>query len=145
MDNLKNKKFIEFKKNNSEKIKYMLRRDMINDLIMKEYISIEKNNAIYTIHQSNFDFYNGDELEDLKNTKSVYSKILESNNPLEDIYAIEGILLDNNEDMIYRSLNEVLDEMIDLVINKGFTFPTRNSACKVYDYFLSDFFGNPLF
>lgn len=141
MDNLKNKKFIEFKKNNSEKIKYWLRRDMINDLIIKEYISIEKNNAIYTIHQLNFDFYYGHELDDLKNTKSQYSKILKSSNPLDDIYCTEGILLDNNEDMVYRSLNEVLDEMIDLVINKDFTYPTRDCICKVYDYFLSDFFN----
>lgn len=140
MNNMLNKNFLEYKALNKESIKYRLRYDMINDLIFKEYISIYKDDIEYTIHQQNFEFYNGCELPYFNLTEDKCTQILKPYDKYEDVYVIEGTLLDKDENRINKPLNSVLDELIELILEKEYTMPTYNSVCRIYDYYLEDFF-----
>lgn len=138
MNNLNNKKFLEFKKINAEKIKCKLKQDFVEDLIIKEFITIKNKEKELVISQSGFSFYYGFELEELQELDMPYIKIIDGDNPVNDLYVVEGTLLDENEDRVDRSLKEVLDEYINLVLYKGYYAPTFKSSCRVYDYYLSE-------
>ena len=138
MNNLNNKKFLEFKEVNIEKIKCKLKQDFIEDLIIKEYFTIKNKEKELIVYQSGFSFYHSFELEELQDLGISYVKIIDSDNPINNMYVIEGTLLDENEDEIDRSLKEVLDEYINLVLYKGYCAPTSKSSCRIYDYYLSE-------
>lgn len=138
MNNLNNKKFLEFKRINHEKIKMKLKQDFIEDLIIREFITIKNKERELVVSQSDFSFYYGFELEYLQEMGVSYVKIIDSDKSINDLYVIEGVLLDENEDIIDRSLIEVLDEYIDLVLHKDYFAPTFKSPCRVYDYYLSE-------
>lgn len=139
MNNLTNNRFLEYKELNKKEIQYRLRYDMIKDLILRECICVCKDGRIYTVHQQNFEFYNGCELTYFDLDKSQCTQILSTKGKVEDIYVIEGILLDSEENRISMPINELLDMLVDMVLDKNYTLPTNKSICRVYDYFLEDF------
>lgn len=138
MNNLKNKKFLQYKKENRDSIKLNLRKDIIDDFVYRGYTSICKDDTEYTISQMDFSFYSTNELENIESNKLI--KILSTPEGINDIYAEEGTLYDDNEDIIDISLNNLLDTLVDLILDKDFTSPSHRSICKVYGYFLNDFF-----
>ena len=140
MDNLKNKKYLEYRKNNKLEIQSRLRYDFIMDLIQKGYIVVSKDDIEYTVSQTDYSFYFGNEIDDVINNENL-KMVYEGNTNIESIYVKEGILLDESEDIISEDLNYCLDKCINLIIEEGYTAPTFRSPCRIYSYFLDDFFN----